>query len=92
MEFTPITPEEFYQKSQYNRGAGTSPFNKAIIALEVGGGFSTQCIWNHTGTTSSCAGIGSAHGISKRQHKNRTIQGSCKDGTLYILRIEDKRA
>ena len=90
MEFTPITPEEFYQN--YTKTRVNSPFHKAVEALEVGTGFSTPCLWKHSGSTKTCAGIAAAHRIIGTQHMGGRVRTRCKDGTLHILRIEDKRA
>ena len=91
MEFTPITPEEFYQIYKWNnKSMGYSPFHKTVRALEVGTGFSTPCIWEHNGKTRSCAGVASAHHIIGALHTGGRVRTRCKGGTLHILRIEDK--
>jgi hypothetical protein len=91
MEFTPITPEEFYQIYKWNnKSEGDSPLRKALRELEVGTGFSTPCTWEHNGKTRSCAGVASTHRIIRNVHTGGRVRTRCKDGTLHILRIEDK--
>ena len=91
MEFTPITPEEFYQIYAWNnRTVGDSPFHNAVRTLEVGTGFSTPCIWSHNGKSHTCAGVANAHHIIKSRHTGGRVRTRCKGGTLHILRIEDK--
>jgi hypothetical protein len=91
MEFTPITKEEFYQIYKWNhKSMGDSPFHKTVRALEVGTGFSTPCIWSHNGKKGTCAGVANAHHIIGVLHTGGRVRTRCKDGTLHILRIEDK--
>jgi hypothetical protein len=89
MEITPITPGQF--PTGY-RLRNPNPLAEAVRALEVGDGFSTPCIWSHKnarGTPTGCAGRQTAHQAAAWTRPSIHIRTRCKDGTFYVLRIED---
>ena len=84
MEFTPITKEGFPLTNW-----APSPIAKAVRSLkEVGAGFSTPCIWKHVPSHKTCGGYYRAHYAAKVAKIRVRI--TCQDGTLYVLRVEDK--
>ena len=89
IEITPITEEQFPRKARLS----LPPIIKAIVALDVGTGFKTPCIWEHkryaylSGST-RCGGSAHCHQIAGR--RNIRVRTACQDGIFHVLRVEDK--
>ena len=93
MEFTPITPEEFYSITIRRRGAAqpTSPLGCGLRDVQPGEGFKFPCTYKHrehdkNGT--SCTGISMAHGSAKRL--GFKVNCKCYEGILYVMRQHEE--
>ena len=77
-----ITPEEF---EAIHPIKGISQLALAVRDIQAGEAVKTQCRWNHTGVSRSCAGASLAHRVAKET--GIKVATHCKNGTLYVMRI-----
>lgn len=80
-----VTKEEFLSLGQ--RGRVPSPENILASSLQPGEAFKFACRWNHS-SVNGCPGSQIMNSYAARHGYRITTR--CRDGMLYIMRLEEK--
>ena len=82
-----ISAEEFEavrQNARMGRGGVPAQESVAVAKLNIGEALKTPCRWMHN-KHKVCSGATTVGGYARRH--GRTVRTTCRDGTLYVMRI-----